>query len=187
MSEVDRVFEEARARGPFGVEGFARWMSLVERPLRASLRRFARAVDAESVLQETFLRMWVAVQDRARTFEGENASLRFALRVARLVALEEIRRARLGHLVALADLDPAAEPSVPPEPVPDPGLLKIVRDCIERLTGKPRAAMLARLASAHERSDRDLASSLGMAVNTFLQNIVRARRSVAACLEEKGA
>ena len=187
MTEIDATFERARLPGPRGAGGFARWMSLVERPLRGSLRRFARAVDAESVLQETFLRMWVAAQDQGRAIEGENGSLRFALRVARLVALEDVRRSRLGHLVALEDLDPSAEPKIDPEPVDDPGLLRAVKDCLEHLAGKPRMAMMARLAEGHESPDRDLAASVGMAVNTFLQNIVRARKSVADCLERKGA
>ena len=186
MTFVDGAFEEARAPEAWAVEGFARWMSLVERPLRASLRRFARAVDVESVLQETFLRMWIAAQDRPRSFEGVNASLRFALRVARLVALEEVRRGRAGHLMSIDDLDPDAEPSVDPEPVPDAGLLSAIRDCVAGLAGKPREAMLARLARGHELPDRDIAATIGMAVNTFLQNIVRARRAVAACLEGKG-
>lgn len=186
MTPIDRAFGSARTPGPSGAEGFALWMSLVERPLRASLRRFARAVDAESVLQEALLRMWLVAQDASRALEGENASLRFALRVARIVALEEIRRAHLEHLVSLADLQ-GDEPSVDPPPVEDAGLLRAIRDCIERLAGKPREAMMARLLRGHEFSDRDLAATLGMAVNTFLQNIVRARKSVALCLERKGA
>jgi hypothetical protein len=34
--------------------------------------------------------------------------------------------------------------------------------------------------------DRDLASSLGMRLNTFLQNIVRARTLLSRCLEAAG-
>jgi DNA-directed RNA polymerase specialized sigma24 family protein len=185
VTAIDRAFETAREPGSGGAEGFARWMSLVERPLRASLRRFARAVDAESVLQEALLRMWIVAQDASREIAGENASLRFALRVARLVALEEVRRAHLAHLVALDGLE-GDEPSVHPPPVEDAGLLRAIRDCLERLTGKPREAMLTRLRLGHASSDRDLAASVGMAVNTFLQNIVRARKSVALCLERKG-
>jgi DNA-directed RNA polymerase specialized sigma24 family protein len=181
---VDTVFEEARWAD---VEAFAKWMTLVERPLRGSLRRFARAIDVESALQETFLRMWIAGQNSDREFTGENASLRFALRVARNVALEEVRRARLDHLVALADLDPSSEPAIDATPPSDPGLLRAIKDCLSRLRGKPRDALLARLARGHGSHDRDIAKELGMAVNTFLQNVVRARKAVAACLEGKGA
>ena len=183
MTAADLLFERVR-RGDVGA--FANWMAHVERPVRGSLRRFARAIDVESALQETFLRMWIATQDRAREFEGENASLRFTLRIARNVALEEVRRARLDHLVALDDLDPSSEPSINPTPPADPGLLRAIKDCVSRLRGKPRDALLNRLARGHEMHDRDIAASLGMAVNTFLQNVVRARKLVAACLEGKG-
>jgi DNA-directed RNA polymerase specialized sigma24 family protein len=184
LNEVDALFERARW-GDVGA--FANWMASVEHPVRGSLRRFARAIDVESALQETFLRMWVASQNTDRAFNGENASLRFALRVARNVALEEVRRARLDHLIALADLDPSSEPSVDPKPPTDSGLIRAIRDCVSRLRGKPRDALLARLARGHELPDRDVAASLGMAVNTFLQNVVRARKAVAVCLEGKGA
>lgn len=184
MTEIDDAFLAARE---WGAEAFARWMTLVERPLRASLRRFARAVDVESVMQEALLRMWIACRDPERAIEGENASLRFALRVARNVALEEVRRARLEHLVAIEDLDPSKEPSIDPAPSEDAGLMRAIKDCLERLRGKPRQALFARLSDGHSLADRDLAATLGMAVNTFLQNIVRARKSVAECLERKGA
>ena len=182
MNEADLLFEVAR-RGD--AEAFANWMALVEHPVRGSLRRFARAIDAESALQETFLRMWRASQDRGRAFVGENASLRFTLRVARIVALEEVRRGKLDHPVSLDDLDPSSEPSIDPMPPFDEGLLKAIKDCVSRLRGKPRDALLTRLVRGHEQSDRDNAATLGMAVNTFLQNVVRARKSVAACLEGK--
>jgi DNA-directed RNA polymerase specialized sigma24 family protein len=183
VTEADVVFERARW-GDVGA--FASWMALVERPVRGSLRRFARAIDVESALQETFLRVWVARRNPKRSFLGDNASVRFALGVARNVALEEVRRARLDHLVPLDDLAAADEPSMDPAPRSDPGLLRAIKACVERLRGKPRDALLARLARGHELLDREIASSLGMAVNTFLQNIVRARKDVAACLERKG-
>jgi DNA-directed RNA polymerase specialized sigma24 family protein len=183
VTTIDDAFEEACLVGD---EGFARWMSLVERPLRASLRRFARAVDVEVVMQETFLRMWIAVNDRTRTFVGDNATLRFALRVGRIVALEEMRAGRHEKLMPLEDLDPSLEPEVPPEPVKDEGLLHAIRDCIDRLTGAPKRALLARLHGGHRHDDRMLASIVRMQPNTFLQNIVRARKAVADCLAEKG-
>lgn len=183
MSCIDEAFELARAGRP---PHFAAWMALVERPLRSSLRRFARAVDVEVVLQETLLRMWIAARETGRVFEGENASLRFALRVARNVALEEVRRCGHGRLVALDDLAGDIEPAVPPVPIEDHGLFHAIRECIERLGGKPRRALLERLVNGHESSDRDLARTLSMTTNTFLQNIVRARRAVAKCLAGKG-
>jgi len=183
VTEIDAVFEAARVGGP---EAFATWMALVERPIRASLRRFARAVDAEVVVQETLLRMWIAARDHGRVIEGDDASLRFALRVARNVALEEVRRTGHGRLVSLDDEHGGPEPALDPAPVPDPGLREAIVECLSRLTGKPREALFARLRDGHAAADRDLAERVRMTMNTFLQNVVRARRAVARCLEGKG-
>jgi len=43
----------------------------------------------------------------------------------------------------------------------------------------------ARLSARGERDD-DLAARLGMAVNTFRQNLARARRAIEACLASHG-
>jgi hypothetical protein len=46
--------------------------------------------------------------------------------------------------------------------------------------------MRARLADGHHQDDSALARHLGMTLNTFLQNIVRARQQLAKCLGAKG-
>jgi DNA-directed RNA polymerase specialized sigma24 family protein len=180
VTEVDRAWVGSR-RGDR--EAFARWLDLIEIPLRRSLRRYARAVDGEVVVQETFLRMWIRAVDDDRPLEGENASLRFALRVAANVAREEIRAARLDHLVPLEGMDDPPDPRA--EPAPDPGLRGVLGRCVERLPDRPRDALLARLRGRGE-PDRDLAARVRMTTNTFLQNIVRARKLLARCLEEGG-
>ena len=83
-------------------------------------------------------------------------------------------------------MDTAPESSFPPEPPPDPALRKILLRCLERLPAKPRSALAARLESAGGAPDATLASGLRMSPNTFLQNIVQARRHLAVCLEENG-
>lgn len=165
---------------------FAEWMGRVERPIRASLRRFSRAVDLEVVTQETFLRMWLLATRPERVLEGERASFRMALAVARNVAREELRRAKLGSLVPLDEVEEAPELVAEPEPVPDPGLARAIGDCIGRIPRRPRAALELRIADGHARPDRELAEELGLKLNTFLQHIVRARRSLAGCLMRKG-
>ena len=183
MTEIDHAFEMARAGDH---EAFADWMEHVHLPIRRSLGRFAWAVDVEAVLQETFLRMWIAATDPKRSFDGENASFRFALRLARNVALEEVRRARLGHLVPLDGPDGPPEIPFDPEPPPDPALRRAIAACLEALRGPARKALALRLRLGHLESDRDLAERAGMKLNTFLQNVVRARKSLARCLGDRG-
>jgi len=178
---LDEHFLLARLGQP---EAFAEWMGMVEIPLRRSLRRFARAVDVEVVVQETFMRMWLVANDRERILEGADASLKFTFRVARNVALEEIRRYRLDRFVELDKLEDLPEGSYDPEPG-DPALAKSIAECFKRLPGKPGKALTARL-EGKGLPDRLLAERLQMSLNTFLQNIVRARRAMGKCLEGRG-
>jgi len=180
LRDIDRLFAAARDGD---LPSFEEWMGSVELPIRLSLRRFARAVDAESIVQETFLRMWVLANDKERTLEGENASLRFALGVARNLVRSEARRFGKEVLLPAGDMP---EVEVPPDPVPDHGLRAAILRCIEKLARKPMAALRARLSGGGLSPDRDLAAELGMTLNTFLQNITRARRQVAVCLEQQG-
>ncbi len=178
---LDDAFRLARSGD---MEAFARWMGMVEMPLRRSLRRFARAVDVEVVVQETLVRMWLVARDPDRTLTGPDASLRFAHRMARNVALEEVRRYRQERSVDLEELDKLPEGSFMPEP-PDPALRRAIEDCIARLPGQPRIALTARTRARGE-PDREIAERLRMKLNTFLQNVVRARRLLTDCLEKRG-
>jgi RNA polymerase sigma-70 factor (ECF subfamily) len=177
-------------------EAFTGWLAGAEGPLRRSLGRFAASVDTEAMLQETLLRIW-QVAGRCQPDGQPNSLLRFASRIARNLALDEIRRRRVaipgaggggangpgagGHG---AD-GPAVDP-VDPEPPPDPILRGLIRGCLERLRGAPRRALLLRIESAGGESDHKLAPRLKMRLNTFLQNVTRARRQVALCLERSG-
>ena len=177
--------EAAFLRATFGnPDAFAEWMGMVEYPLRRSLARFARAVDVEVVVQETFMRMWLIAADRTKVLKGENASLKFALTVARNVAFEELRRTRLDRFVDLAELDQMPEGCLNPE-LPDPALRKAIAECVDRLPRQPRKALKTRVQGGH-LPDRDLAQEANMKLNTFLQNIVRARKLLADCLEKRG-
>jgi len=162
-------------------DAFTSWVSLCEMPLRKSLRSFARVVDVESVLQEGLLRMWRLAPKLK--LEGENASLRLALRIVRNLAISEARRLkRVDHLdPETLEQDPAAQ--VQPDSPPDPALRRAIEFCLKKLPRRPRETMLARLKGL---DDRTLAAELDMRVNTFLQNIVRARRLLRKCLEGKG-
>ena len=180
MTRIDTLFARMR-RGD--ERAFAEWMGSVELPIRFSLRRYARAVDAESIVQETLMRMWILARDGARELAGENASLRFALGMARNLARAEARRlGREVHLPVREGPEIAVEPDVPP----DPALRRAILDCLAELAGRRHRALMARIAAAGLIPDRDLARRVGMTLNTFLQNIVRARRQMLGCLEGRG-
>ncbi len=178
---MDEAFQAARAGNR---SAFADWMGMVEIPLRRSLSRFARAVDIEAAVQETFMRMWLIACDPGREITGNHASLRFAFRVARNVALEEVRRYRQEQFVDLNTLEDLPQGRVESD-LPDPALSRAIRECMQRLPEKPRRALSARIRDGTLR-DRQLAESVRMKLNTFIQNIVRARRQLRACLERRG-
>lgn len=178
---MESAFQLARSGD---TDAFAQWMGMAEIPLRRSLVRFARAVDVEVVVQETFMRMWLFANDAGRILEGESASLRFALGVARNVALEELRRWRQDSFADLEGIDSLPQGRVYPE-LPDPALGKAIGECMEQLPPQPRTALAARIGEGH-LPDRDIAQGVRMKLNTFLQNIVRARRLLADCLEKRG-
>ena len=69
---------------------------------------------------------------------------------------------------------------------PDPLLRKAIEECRKALPGKPAAALLARIESAGAEPDALLAERLQMKLNTFLQNVTRARKLLAECLGRRG-
>lgn len=162
---------------------FGQWASSVEVSLRGSLRPFAALCDTEAVLQEALLRVW-QVAPRFVHDGRPNALLRFAVTAARNVAFSELRK--LG--AAPTDVDALhraleAQGAVAPRP-PDPHLRGALERCREKLPEKPGVAMTARLTVADD--DHALAASVGMSLNTFLQNVTRARRFLAECLKKAG-
>lgn len=181
MSELDGLWEQASRSDP---RAFGQWAGRVERPVRLYLRPWAASVDVECIVQEALLRMWLrANDDGAEPLTGENASLRWCCRVAWNLARNESRkRAR----ETVTDPQEMPEVSVDPEEPSSPGLRQAIADCVQALGEKLRSALLARLEDRGLSGDVAIAESLAMTKNTFLQNIVRARKQVAACLGGKG-
>lgn len=167
------------ARDPMA---FARWMTACEPSVRESLRSFATVVDVEAVLQESLLRVWHA-SPRFLPDGQPNALLRFAVRVARNLAISEVRRTKARPVddAALERMTPPAEAEEP-----DPILRAKIEECYGRLPDKPKQALDARLKSDGRTDDDALATSLSMRLNTFLQNFGRARKLLAECLEKHG-
>ncbi len=176
--DLDIFLPEIAAGDP---EAFGRWVAHAEDRVRGSLMGFAAHVDIEAVLQETLLRMW-QVAPRVKP-EEPNALLRLAVRSARNLAISELRKASVRPAV-VAELERLPEPATT-MPEPDPALRRAIEGCRERLGGKPSKALDARLEGAG-RPDRDLAATLGMKLNTFLQNVTRARKLLTECLRRRG-
>lgn len=146
--------------------------------VRQSLRSFATKVDVEAVLQESFLRVWQVAPKLVSDGKG-NGLLRLALRIARNLALDEVKRRREDALPE--GVEPGYEPALL-----DPFLNERIRACFGKVPGQPRAALSARIEAGPGENDAAVAERLGMRVNTFFQNIARARRLILECLEKAG-
>ncbi len=185
MIDLDEHLPRIRAGDP---DAFAIWMAGAELPLRRSLQPFAASVDTEAVMQETFLRVWLVAR-RCEPDGRENSLLRMARRIARNLAIDETRRWNRDTPRERKADGPAGrggDEPIDPTASPDPILRRRIAECFEKLPGKPREAMTARLSTNGCLSDKTLAEKLDMRLNTFLQNITRARRLLADCLRQYG-
>ena len=162
-------------------DAFARWLAGAEMPVRLSLASFAAVVDVEAVLQEALLRVW-QVAPRFEPDGAPNGLLRLGVRIARNLAVSELRRTKT-RPVAPADLEDVREVRASE---PDPMLRRAIVECRDKLPTKPREALDARLHNAGADDDHTLAEALGMRLNTFLQNFARARKLLAECLGKRG-
>ncbi len=184
---MDDVERELRSIAAGDKAAFGRWMARAEPAVRASLASFAAAVDTEGVLQETLLRAW-QIAPQLEPDGRPEPLLRVAARIARNLAISEWRRQRRVSSIAEEELRGALDDlAMPAQPAtPDPLLRRVIERCRERLPPQPRRALEARLAGAGGVPDRTLAERLGVRLNTFLQNVTRARRLLAECLRSQG-
>ncbi|MBA3540039.1 MAG: RNA polymerase sigma factor [Deltaproteobacteria bacterium] len=163
---------------------FGAWLAGAEATVRDTLRSFATVIDVEAVLQESLLRVW-QVAPRFVADGRPNGLVRLAIRIARNLAVSEVRRTR-ARPTPDDDLEVALASAELPFTAPDPLLRAAIASCRDKLPPKPREAFDARLVGAGGRDDDELAGSLGMQLNTFLQNFTRARKLLAACLGKRG-
>jgi RNA polymerase sigma-70 factor (ECF subfamily) len=162
----------------------AHWLAGAEPILRAKLRPLSTRVDAESVLQEMSARVWFTA-DRCQRDGRPNALLRYASRILRNLAIDELRRARL-DATDEATLERYLTDALGEPRLPDPMLRQLIEICRRLLPPKPLAALQARLDAAGGEPDAVLAERLSMRLNTFLQNVKRARELLAHCLQRRG-
>jgi DNA-directed RNA polymerase specialized sigma24 family protein len=170
------------------VEAFGAWMAGAESRLRDSLRSFAIRVDVESVVQDTLLRVWQTAP-RFVADGRDNGLLRLAIRMARNLAVSELRRRRAEPMEIAAIEREAPADDLPGSGAPrvrDPLLARRIEECLGRLPRQPGRALAARLESGGVEPDEALAEGLGMRKNTFLQNVTRARKLIAECLARHG-
>ena len=161
-------------------QAFARWVAGAEPALRAHLLRFATQVDVEIVVQEALLRAWQLAPKVERDGRG-NRLLRFTLRAAQNLAIDELRRRQREVLRAPDDAE------LPAEPVePDPLLRRAVEECRQQLPANPARALLARCEAQGMESDEQIAERIGMKLNTLLKNFGRARHFLRECLARRG-
>ena len=158
-------------------DAFGQWMAGGEARVRASLASFARVIDVEAVLQEALLRVW-QVAPRFVPDGRENGLVRLAIRIARNLAVSEVRKIKTTES---GDLEAEVATEVRGA---DPMLRAAILDCRDKLPAQPRKALDARLAGGDD--DSALASQIGMRLNTFLQNFSRARKLLAECLGRRG-
>jgi len=163
---------------------FGHWLAGSESRVRDSLRSFATVVDVEAVLQEALVRVW-QVAPRFVPDGRPNGLVRLAVRVARNLAVSEVRRTKSRPAEPDA-IEEALADDAGAVAVPDPMLRRAIEECRDKLPAKPRQALDARLQVGGGRDDGELAESLGMRLNTFLQNFTRARRLLAECLGKRG-
>ena len=168
------------AIGAGDTQAFARWVAAAEPVVRVSLARFAAQVDVEVVVQEALLRAWQVAPRVGRDGQG-NCLLRFTLRAARNLAIDELRHRR--REVLREPLD-AELPAAPVEP--DPLLRQAVEACRQELPKNPARALVARCEAQGTESDEQIAERIGMKLNTLLKNFGRARRFLLECLERRG-
>ena len=175
MDDLDRYLPDIVAGD---TTAFGRWVAGAEPRVRASLSSVAADVDAEAVLQECLLRIW-QVAPRFVPDGREDGLVRLAIRIARNLAISELRRRRIVPSLAVETVTDGM-PSAP-----DPLLRRVIALCRDKLPSKPAAALAARLEGAWQ-PDLELAATLGMKLNTFLQNVGRARKLLAQCLAAHG-
>lgn len=161
----------------------ARWFAEEVQPHEAALRGYLRrqfpSIEADDVVQESYLKLWRA---GARV---ESAKAYF-FTIARNTALTLFRRSRFMADVALCDLpewlvtDPAADAAVATE---TQQRLELAAAALDQLP--PRCREICVLAALEQRTPAEIAAQLGLAESTVYVQLARGVKQCARYLRKR--
>lgn len=150
--------------------------------LRALAHRFTGgAAEADDVVQETFLSYW---RTAGRWQPGGPPLGAYLTRIAINRAIDGDRRRKVRRFFGLEDAAEVAdtEPAADTQLAGRRELAAVMRD-VGALPARQRAAIL--LAAEGERSNADVAASMGLSLGAVEQLLVRARRTLRMRLAER--
>lgn len=175
--------------------GATRSAAEVERLARALRRAVARACPPElasareDLVQAALVRV---LEHEARGEENRVRTASYLWRVAWSAVIDELRRLRRRPTVSLDAMTSGAEerqpdgapaPEVHPVTEPAPGLGLALRQCLERLAGQRRAAVLLHL---HGFTAQEAALTLGRGEKQVQNAVYRGLGDLRRCLGSKG-
>lgn len=151
--------------------------------LKAYLRNSFPAVrDVEDVVQESYLRIW-----KAKAREPIRTAKAFLFKVARHLALDDVRRGRISPFEEVAEIGgiPAAHdaPSAP-ELLSSAEKFQLLAEAIAELPPACRSAML--LCKVKGVTHREAARQLGISERTVDEQIHRGIKRLGHLLRERG-
>ncbi|WP_193214049.1 RNA polymerase sigma factor [Luteolibacter marinus] len=136
--------------------------------------------DAQDLLQKTNLILW----RKRDQFVPDTNFRSWALRIARLEALNQVRLQRRSRLVLFErdEFENIADPDVAEEPA-DPAPLLALRDCLRRLPDRDRELLLMRYATEHTLND--YAKTLGRSPGTLKARLYKIREGLRKSIEDR--
>ncbi|HVZ14379.1 MAG TPA: sigma-70 family RNA polymerase sigma factor [Bauldia sp.] len=150
--------------------------------LRALAHRFTGGIEADDIVQETFLSFWKTAK---RWQPGGPPLAAYLTRIAVNRAIDSERRRRVRRFFGLEDAAEIADPdSTADHRLVERHQLAAVTRYIQELPARQRLAIL--LSAEGERSNADIADAMGLSVGAVEQLLVRARRTLRMRLANEG-
>ncbi len=142
--------------------------------LRALAHRFTGGMEADDIVQETFLSFWKTAK---RWQPGGPPLAAYLTRIAVNRAIDSERRRRVRRFFGLEDAAEIADPdSTADHRLAERNQLMAVTGYIQALPARQRLAIL--LSAEGERSNAEIAAAMGLSVGAVEQLLVRARRTL---------